>query len=84
MTEPAADPPPITAYAAQALSRLAYAPVPSKALNAGLVRALLRGPAPLAKVVSLPSPYPAARGEKTAHLEITEAGRAALATFRGE
>lgn len=74
---------PPSAHALKELRRIERAPVPKSTFNPGTADRLTRGPTPLAEVVMLPSPYPSHKGRKApmklAHLQITAAGRAALA-----
>lgn len=73
---------PLTEAALSALAMLRDGPMPSQGFNAGIVNRLQRGD--LAKIVDLPSPYRTHRRKdgyvkSISHLEITDAGRAALA-----
>lgn len=69
---------PLTPHAMGELRRLSYGPAPRQTFNAGVSDRFAREG--LAVVVSLPSPYAIHRGAKILHLQITEAGRAALAS----
>lgn len=67
---------PLSEHAREELRNLAKNPIPTVGINPGVVNRLLREN--LAEVVQLPSPFKAHKGGNCAHLQITEAGRAAL------
>jgi hypothetical protein len=68
---------PLSARALDVLDSLGRMPVPTAEINPGICDRLTREE--LAEYVSLPSPYKVHKGGKTAHLQITEAGRKVLA-----
>ena len=69
---------PLTAHARSVLARLARSPEPTQEINAGIVNRFDREG--LTEAVDLPSPYKAHKGGTCKHEQITDAGRAALAT----
>lgn len=69
---------PLTAHGLSELRRIAEKPVPQQDVNAGVYDRLSRES--LVRVVQLPSPYAIHKGKNINHLEITDAGRAKLAT----
>jgi hypothetical protein len=68
---------PLSAHAKSTLDSIARSPRPSQEVNPGVVRRLTDES--LVEVVRLPSPYKKHKGEKIAHLQITDAGRQELA-----
>ena len=69
---------PLTVHARGKLADIALAPVPTCAVNAGVVNRLLRED--LVEIQHLPSPFKTHRGGNCSHLVITDKGRATLAT----
>jgi len=67
---------PLSEHAKDRLREIEQAPVPTLALNPGVVDRLLRES--LVEIVQLPSPYKKHKGGTCAHLRITDAGRQAL------
>lgn len=67
---------PLSAHALAELADIAQAPVPRQSVNPGVCRRL-EGDG-LVECVMIPSPFPSRRGELVQHLQVTEAGRAAL------
>lgn len=65
---------PLSADARALLTALTKGPVPTRAVNPGLVNRLTREPHPLAERVRLPSPYATGKGALIDHLQITEIG----------
>lgn len=68
---------PLSEKALDVLDSLGRAPVPTAEINPGICDRLTRED--LAEYVDLPSPYKVHKGGKTAHLQITDAGRKVLA-----
>lgn len=71
---------PLTPHAISMMRTLAKAPIPTQEINPGVVNRLTRGSPTewLARIVMLPSPYRIHKGRNIAHLELTDAGIAAL------
>lgn len=67
---------PLTTFARGVLCQIADKPVPSSAVNPGVVDRLLRGQ--LVEEVQLPSPYITHGGKSINHLRITNTGRAEI------
>lgn len=67
---------PLSAHALKVLAQLARKPLPTQAINAGVVNRFHREA--LTETVDLPSPYAIHKGGTCRHERITEAGRAAL------
>lgn len=72
---------PLSAHAIAELRNLLLAPEPCCGVNPGVANRLLREG--LVETVGLPSPFKVHKGGNTAHLRITEAGRAVLAKIDG-
>lgn len=64
---------PLSAHAHEELENISWHPLPTLAVNPGVINRLIREG--LVVIVDLPSPFRAHRGGTCAHLEITEAGR---------
>ena len=67
---------PLSEHALAELRDIAAAPVPSCAVNPGVINRLLRES--LVEEVQLPSPFPTHKGRNVAHLQITKAGLARM------
>lgn len=70
---------PLTAHAIGKLRELLDGPQPACGINPGVINRFMRED--LAEIVQLPSPFKTHSGGKIAHVQITEAGRAVLATL---
>lgn len=68
---------PLSVHAREELRDIAMSPVPRQAVNPGVANRLLREA--LVESVALPSPFKTHKGGKIEHLQITQAGRDALA-----
>ena len=64
---------PLSTHALSVLRQLAQEPMPTSALNPGVVSRLLCED--LVELAQLPSPYKAHKGDDCNHLRITDAGR---------
>lgn len=73
---------PLSEHARAVLKDVAQSPAPRSSLNPGVVNRLLRES--LVEEVSLPSPFKAHKGAAVDHLQITSAGRAAIAGEQSE
>lgn len=67
---------PLTAHARFCLACIEEKPRPRQGVNPGVANRLLR--TALVESVSLPSPFKSHAGKPVEHLQITDAGRAAL------
>lgn len=68
---------PLSSAALADLAMIGQSRRPSQSINPGVVNRLMRED--LVETVQLASPYPSHKGRTIAHLQITDAGRAALA-----
>lgn len=73
---------PLSAHAMAKLRNIARTPEPVSYINPGVVNRLMREN--LVERVSLPSPFNKHKGALIDHLQITQAGRAALERKDGE
>jgi hypothetical protein len=68
---------PLTPHALSVLKRLLSGPEPQQSINPGVVNRLMRED--LVTIAKRPSPFATHKNRPIDHLEITDAGRAALA-----